>query len=512
MRTNLFSFFFLLAFFLISANADAQGGNFDETWKEFLENNKISNMSELMRPDKAYEPADYAKYLLMNANTDFCQSDVDIAEDLLNEIKTVKPSIIEGIKGFEAKAEDLSKKIKAYYSMDALWVKFLETEEINTIEMENITAAKSTCEKSTLAKYSYMTAHYNLCRGDVNKAKDIFENRTLRLTEKTSLRVDDVKGLAENASQMKRYFQELEKLDAVWNQFVKTGESQGYDEEMSLYPCYPVPNMKILVLQGAANVCNAGEEMLAQIEKLEEETGFAPKGELATQIRKLKTAVNDNNSGVAALNVAWKAFLPDNTVKHMGKYGYEYCDGEDLIRAYIMDGFALVCEMAADRLDQIDEMQRTNPVVLSDETFQKLNELAALNEQYRANGVQIEMLWKDFVAQGDTLYQGYQSEEFYCDNILQIKDWTMQGYAAADCERAKQYLEQIDDFQRRFEFSFYEELECRVQNLRHRIWTCRYDIIKEIAALETDDGTYEDRLEKLMTQYEMGERPEVCVE
>jgi len=72
---------------LVSASGFAQ--SFEETWKEFLDDDKISNISTLTRPNKVTDKADYAKYLLMNTNSRFCQSEVDRAEDLLKELQAM---------------------------------------------------------------------------------------------------------------------------------------------------------------------------------------------------------------------------------------------------------------------------------------------------------------------------------------------------------------------------------------------------------------------------------------
>ena len=74
MRTNYYFFCLIISTFFISTTSFAQTANFNETWKEFLENDQISNMSELIRPDKVYKTSDYAKYLLMNINSDFAKA------------------------------------------------------------------------------------------------------------------------------------------------------------------------------------------------------------------------------------------------------------------------------------------------------------------------------------------------------------------------------------------------------------------------------------------------------
>ncbi len=509
MRTTYFSFCFILNLIFIATGTFAQTINFDETWKEFLENNKISNMSELVKPNKVYEQEDYAKYLLMNTNTDFCQSDVDNAEKLMAEVQAIDPEVHKAIPGFVKKMEDLDAKIKAYQSMDELWTRFLKTKAVTLDELEAITAAKTSCEKKTLAKYSFMMAYAHYCEGNVPRAKEVFENRTLQLTEKTTLRVRDVEGLAKEVADMKSMFQDMAKLDVAWKKFIDTGVSPGFNIELPFFPCNPIPNMKVLLLNGALDVCEAAPEALEEIQQLQVKSGVAPNREVEKKITELETAIQEKNGDLAVLNEAWEAFLPDNKVKHLGKYGYEYCSKEAVIRAYIMDGFAYTCDLAEDMLDKIDSLQRVEPAKLDKITMTKINELSALIEKYAANGVKIEKLWSKFVAQGDKLNEDFLSTEMYCDNIYQVKDWTMKGFAAS-CEEGLQYLEQIEAFQQTFEFKFTKELECRVQRLRLKVWECRYQALQQLARVEAPNA-YEKRLEELMKEYEMGARPQACL-
>lgn len=509
MRTNYCVLCLILSIFFISTTTSAQTVNFDETWKEFLDNNKISNVSELVTPNKVFEKPKYAKYLLMNTNSRFCQSQVSQAESMMAEILQMDPAIHESIPGFVGKMQELESKIKAHHVMDAIWKRFLQTKQVKLQELEAVTAAQTSCEKSTLAKYSYMTAYYHFCRGDVAQSRDIFENRTLRLTEKTSLRVQDVEGLGAEVAAMKAMYQDMAQLDVAWNQYMRTGVSPGFDLELPLFPCNPIPNMKALVLRGVLDLCDKAPAALEKIKQLQAESGVAPTGELAAKVKELEAAIQEKNSGLAALNEAWEAFIPDNRVRHMGKFGYEYCEKEPLIRAYVMTGFAYVCEMGEEMLRRIDSLQRPQITPLSQITMIKINELAALTERYHADGLKIESLWNRFVAQGDVLRENYQSADFYCDNIQQVKDWTMKGLTAS-CEQAHPYLDQIEEFQRTFEFSFTEELECRVQKLRIKVWDCRYEALQKLARVEASADGYDQRLGELMQEYGMGDRPEVC--
>lgn len=509
MRTTyLFCCLIVNTFFIATTTFAQTTINFDETWKEFLVNNKISNMSELVKPNKEYEQPKYAKYLLMNTNTSFCQSDVSDAEKLMAEVQAMDSEVHQSIPGFVEKMNDLDAKIKAYQSMDELWKRFLQTKQVSLEELDAITAAKTSCEKKTLAKYSFMTAYAHFCQGNVPRAKDVFENRTLQLTEKTTLRVKDVEGLAPEVAKMKSMFQNLTKLDVAWKKYMDTGVSPGFDIELPVFPCNPMPNMKALILNAVLDVCNAGSAALEKIKQLQEESGVAPNAEVRKKMQELEAVVGEKQQNLAALNEAWAAFIVDNNTKNLGKYGYEYCSKEPLIRAYIMDGFAYTCDLAEEMLQKIDSLQRTDKTPLEAITKTKINELAALYQQYQVNGTKIEKIWNKFVAQGDKLTEDYLSPEHYCDNIHQIKDWTMKGLSAS-CEDALPYLEQIEAFEETFEFTFTKDVECRVQKLRVKVWDCRYEALQKLARIEAPDA-YEKRLKELMTEYKMSERPVAC--
>lgn len=507
-RTNYLFFCLTISALFVSGSAFAQTGNFDQTWKEFLENDKISNMSELIVPEKAYDKPNYAKYLLMNTNTCLCQSDVKQAESLLAELQEIDAKAYSSIPGFVVKMDNISTKIDAYHSVDAIWKRFLQTKEVDQKELEAIEATKTICEKKTLAKYSYMTAYANFCKGDISTSMDIFENRTLRLTEKTTLRVQDVEGLAEEVAKMKSLYRDMAKLETAWQSYLKAGVSPGFNIELPLFRCNPIPNMKELVLRGAVDVCKSGPLMVDKIKKLEAETGVAPDREVSGKVKELEAAIAQKDADLAALDVAWEAFIPDNKVKHFGQYGYDYCSKEPLIRAYIMDGFAYTCELAGEVLRIIDSLQEVERTPLADITMTKINELVALHKANQSNAVKIEQLWRKFIAQGNTIAVDFQSADYYCDNIHQVKYWTMKGLSGS-CEDGNLYLTQIEDFQRLFEFYFAEELECRVQILRLKVWECRYQGLLKLAEIEAPDAPQE-RLKELMEEYGVGERPADC--
>jgi hypothetical protein len=363
MRLNYYIYCLFINLLFISTAAYSQTINFDETWEEFLINNKISNMSELYKPDKVHDLLDYAKYLLMNTNSDFCQSEVEEAESLMAEIQEIAADARKSIPGFAAKRKELEIKIKAYHSMDAIWKRFLLSKEVKLEELEAVKGVKTSCEKSTLAKYSYMKAYYHFCRGEVSKSKDIFENRTLRLAEKTSLRVENVEGLASEVAKMKKLFQNINELEAAWNTYLESGKSPGVNFDLPVFLCNPIPNYKEFTLKGAADICNSGPTMLKNIENLQIKSGVSLEWKMEEKIIEIKAAIKHNETKLSALDKAWKAFIPDNTLRQV-EYGYEYCNTESLIKAYIMDGFGSVCLFAEENLLKIDSLRESDPIRL----------------------------------------------------------------------------------------------------------------------------------------------------
>lgn len=498
----------LLAALLLVSSASF-GQSFEETWKEFLENNKVSNISALYKPSAVSDKPDYAKYLLMNTNSRFCQSEVDKAEELMAELQAMDKTVYEEIPGFKPKMTGLVSSMGAFYGVDELWVRFLKTKDVTLEELEAVEGTRRLCEKGTAAKFYHMLAYHHLCQNEMAEAEEYFVNRTLKLAEKTSLKVTDIKGLAPEVKKMKALFEALPKLENAWNTYLETGESPGWDIELPLFACNPNPNMKALVLQGAADVCEDGSKALKKIQELQAKSGVQADNAVIVRLQELEELVAEKDENIAALNTAWEDFLPDNKVEGLLTYSYDFCEKEPLIKAYIMDGYSYVCELAESTIKTIDSLQRRNPAILDKATRTKIKELGELAEKYKENGREIEMLWDAFIANGDTMTIEYYTTDQYCDHIQEVKDWTMQGLSG-DCEEGIFYLNKIETFNETFEFAFYEDLECRVQKLRVRIWDCRYNTLKELARLEGDEETYETRLQGMLEEYGMSERPEAC--
>jgi len=306
---------------------------------------------------------------------------------------------------------------------------------------------------------------------------------------------------------MKTLYRNMSKLDDAWEDYLDTGESQGFKPELPLFACYPIPNLKAYVLRGAADLCQVAPEMIEKIDEIQDNTDAVIDRELRKKINELREDVEANEETVAPLNKAWNSFVKNGTVPN-GDYGYEYCNTESLIRAYIMDGYAYPCNFGDEMLSKIDSIQKSDRPRLRKITVQKVNDLIDLVEEYEENGVDIDEVWDKFVANGDRLAGDYISTDIYCDNIHQVKDWTMRGLSA-DCEEAIPYLQKIDEFKETFDFDFYKELECRVQQLRINIWECRHEALADLAKTENPDAPNE-RLAELMEKYNMEARPQDC--
>lgn len=510
-QSNYRYFFLLIGIFFFTIQVVAQTVNFEETWKEFLVNNRISNMSALNKPSSQDDPLNYLKYLLMNTNNNFCQSEIAEAEQMVKAINDIEVRAHQAIPGFIPKLKDLEAKMKAFYEMDVIWKKFLQTQTVDLTELNKVKAAKASCEKQTLAKYSYMTVYAHFCRGEVDKAKNILETRTLRLTEKTSLRVEDVEGLGPEVAKMKSLFQQITELETNWTNYMKTGVSPGYDDELPLFPCNPLPNMKEWVLKGAADVCGSGANMIEKIKSAQKESGVKPDGTLAKKIKELEKALKKRADELAVLNKAWNYFLENNEIpREYRKYVYEYCENEPLIRAYLMDGFANICGVSELELQEIEQLQES-ATSLEKITITKINELQTAFLQYQDDEVAINTYWEDFKAQDDQMSDDYRLADYYCDNIYDVKAWLIQGLSV-DCKEAIPYLEKIDEVQKKLEFEFTVDVRCRIEKLRFRIWDCQYQVLAKLAKVQDNELTFDERMEKLMEEYGMGPKPELCEE
>ncbi len=462
----------LIAILFLSSTIHAQFVNFEETWKEFLTDTKTSNISKLAKPS-ADQAFDYAKWCLMYGYVDFCANDIGSAQKMMKEIKKVGETTYSKIPNFKERHDDLDSKIKAYHETDRLWRKFLKYRSVTLEDLEKNAIAKTVCEKGTLAKHFYMVSYAHYCLGDIAKSKDNFENRVLKLAERTSLKVEDVEGLAEEVATTKQFYIDLPKLGKAWKKYTSTDESPGFDIELPLYECNPIPNMKAYMLRAAVDICKYGAENLTKIQKLQSGTSIEIPTDLEEKITWLEGEVGRYNGDIAKLNKAWKEFVPTDTLLGKIDFMFEYCEKDAQVKALTMYGTINACTEGQLMLDSIGKLEEMYKPKLDATTQKKIKSLEAKLNNYAKDEEALDLLWAEFIVENDTLLHDFETANFYCNKIAQVKSWTIKGMMD-ECKSGQQYLDAINDLKKKHNLEFDEELACRVLRLQIEVWDCRY--------------------------------------
>jgi hypothetical protein len=364
----------MMSLLLYTPSSQAQLVNFDDTWVEFLSNPKTSNISKLTKPNKASSPEFYLKYCLMYSNTYFCSGDIANAGKMMLEIKGMGKEQYEKIPRFVEKYEKLNEDFDAYKAVHGLWTRFSAGEAISIEELEKEENArgKAVCEKRTLAKYFQMTANAYYCNGELDKAKEHFEGRVLKLAESTTFKVEDVTGLPDEVDRSKKIYTTLPKLDKAWASFLEDEKSVGFPEDMPIVECYSIPNMKIFLLRAAVDVCKYGPENYKKIERLLKSNTHDLPEDVDQKIKWLKKEVESSSEELADLNSAWDKFTKKHTTKTWEEgfpevdtvLGEEinlvefYCDKIAQTKSWVIKGSLNACEEGQKHLDLIDELKK----------------------------------------------------------------------------------------------------------------------------------------------------------
>ncbi len=460
----------LCSFFV--PTAQAQFVNFEDTWKAFLKENKTSNISKLAKPAKE-EKEVYVKWCLMYANNFFCGGDIQKGEDLIKEIGQVGEDHYKIIPGFSERYDDLASKIEAARAADGLWLNFLKYKNVTLDDLSKIKKALRVCEKGTLAKYSYMMTYAHYCDGNLEKAKDGFNNYLLKIVDKTSLKIEDVEGLKDEVASMRKLFKGLELLEKSWAEFVKTEESEGFDYEMPTMQCNTIPTMKVFILRAAVDICHTGQDYLERINLLKKDNVHPIPADLKEKITWLETEVGKYNGDLATLDKAWKEFVKTNNLKNGITFGYNYCDQIARIKAFTMTGMLAQCDKSQAMLDSVNLIRKTFNPTPPKTVKTKVDALAAKLQQYQTDIENLDKLWATFIDNKDTMLAPFTVEEFYCDHITKVKSLVLLGHIDY-CEKGQGYLDKIDTLQAQHELKYDEELACRILRLRIKVWDCRY--------------------------------------
>ncbi|MFT5264419.1 MAG: hypothetical protein ACI8YQ_003165 [Polaribacter sp.] len=476
-------YLFTLLFAFTAFTTSAQVANFEETWKEFLSKEKISNISDMTKPPKN-QKMDYAKYCLMYTNTYYCSGNISGAQKQMEEIRVVGEDVYTKIPGFAERHDILDINIEAYHEVNQLWNNFLKNKTVNFEALEDLSYAQKVCEKGTLAKYAYMMAYGNYCKGDLAEAKRFFNKRVMTLVEKTSLNLSDVNGLEAEVGTMKKVLAGLNALGPAWKEYLNTDVSPGFDTELPEIACNPVPSIKAYILKAAVDVCDNGTEMLEKISTLQSNSDVTLSGPLAEKLDWLKSEVKKYNGDVATLNKAWKDFIPDNELDSELDFTKEYCEKNAQIKSYIMDGTINACVIGWEKLEQVVTIWKAEKIDLDDITLAKIKGLKTKLESAKKDEENLASLWSTFVENRDTLTEKYELADFYCNNMLQVKSWAIAGHMDA-CTNGQSFIDKIDILQKEESLKFTDTLNCSVKHLRQKIYDCRYWELVDVARKET---------------------------
>ncbi len=455
---------FFLILLALPHNSWAQLVNMEETWQEFLGNQKTSNVSELVKPEKS-QPANYLKYSLMYANSYFCADDIPEADKMMREITTIDDAVQDRIPGFRDRLALMKKKIQAYKDLAPIWSRFLNDKySVKRSMVEAVPEAKKVCEKGTLAKYFYLTAHTYYCEANLEEARDNFENRVVKLA-KTSFNPDDVQGLSDEIESMKQLWAGIDALNPAWSAYMQTDVSPGFETAIPVFSCYTVPNIKACILRAAADFCGTGDEMLKQIRVLQKGMQHPVPPEVAKKITWLEEMVKANNTDLAQLNKYWTTYSTAGTFPKKGSYDHVFiCDRSAEVKAYLLDGLRAPCvdgQMALDSIDRIKRQYQPNLDGGTTANLKKLNRLVA--DELKSVSA-LNEAWEDFVPD-DKLSKPADFGYEYCESSALAKAYVMDGIMNS-CERGKQRLEELKALQAKESATWKADLQGKIDQLQ----------------------------------------------
>ncbi|MGH1334925.1 MAG: hypothetical protein ACRBFS_02280 [Aureispira sp.] len=455
---------FVLLLLALPQGSWAQLVNMEQTWQEFLRNQKASNVSELVKPERS-QPANYIKYSLMYANTNFCADNIPEADKMMREITTIDDAVQDRIPGFRDRYALMKKKIKAYKELAPIWSRFINDKYSVTRSMvEAVPEAKKVCEKGTLAKYFYLTAHTYYCEANLEQARANFENRVLKLA-KTSFNPDDVQGLSDEIEAMKKLWAGIDALNPAWDAYMKTDISPGFETTIPVFSCYTIPNIKACILRAAADFCGTGDEMLKQIRSLQKGMKHPVPAEVAKKITWLEDMVNSNNTDLAQLNKYWGTYTSAGTFPKKNSYDHTFvCDRPAEVKAYLLDGLRAPCvdgQMALDSIDRIKRQYQPNLDGVTTSNFQKLKTLVENESKAIAA---LDEAWEDFLPD-DKLSKPATFGYEYCENSALAKAYVMDGILNS-CEKGQQRLADLKALKTKNKTAWEADLQGKIDQLQ----------------------------------------------
>ncbi len=411
--------------FFAMPTLQAQVINFENTWQEFLVDEKTSSVSKLPEPEKS-AVSDYLKYCLMYANSNFCADEIKEAERFMAEIKAMGKPQYEKIAGFEDRYEGMIVKIAAYHKLDKTWKTFISNRQVPKLSPDH-DAAKMVCEKGTLSKYYYIEATDYYCKGDLANSRKSFETRVVRLAE-GGYNPTRVTKLKDEIVMMKALWAGIDKLNPAWDKFIATDVSPGFDTELPLIACYPIPNIKEYILRAAVDKCKYGPEMLAKIKALQATYQGAIPDDVLTKIDWLEAEVGSGKGEIDQVNKAWREFLPADKLTNKYEFTFDYpCHRDAQIKAYTMIGMTEICTRGQEMVDNIAKTRAEHKPALDATTIEKVKKLEEAVKKQNAEVAALNKAWAEFLPAEALPATKFVYE--YCDKILQIRAYTITGIA-----------------------------------------------------------------------------------
>jgi hypothetical protein len=453
-------------------------------WVGF-KNNHIMDLDKLTKGDKGKrvcEKATLAKYTYMKIYSHYCDGDVASSkkefEGRFTNLITKTSLEIKDVTGLPEEVTLMKKVFKGIDLLGPAWKEYMDTDVSPGFEYD---MPIIDCYTIPNMKVYMLRAMVDVCKYGseyLEKIQKLQETNTHKIPTDLSDKIDWLE------KEVKRYNGNLANLNKAWKDFLPDDKVDGDIKFKGEY-CEKDAQIKSYIMEGMMDICNKGEEMLEKIAKVQEEHN--PKLDEATKgkLKKMKNLVEKEEENLAKLNERWGEFVKRDTLDKID-FEFVYCDKEAQIRAYIMDGRIHACTKGEARLEDIAKVMKEHSPSLQADTKEKLEALEALVTEYMTDLRNLDKLWKEFIANNDTIEHEFEVVPYYCDKIAQVKSWVLVGEVNT-CEQGKEYLDKINAFTKKHSLKYDKQLQCRITRLHMHVWDCIYWELVRQAWAETHE-------------------------
>ena len=460
-------------------------GKIDGLWITFLSKKNITHedLEQHALAKKVCEKGTLAKYFYMSAYAFYCKGDIaSCKEDFENKVlrlvekANLDPNAVGGL-------ADEMKTMKTVLAVNAklvpAWKQYMDTDKSPGFK-DDLPLIE--CYTIPNMKIYMLRAMTDVCKNGsemLKKIKKLQETNTHTIPADLQAKIDWLD------AEVTKYNGNLANLNKAWAEFVPTDKVSSGIEFMGEY-CEKDAQIKAYTMHGTMNYCSEGQDMLDKIAAVQKEHNPTLDATTKQKIENLKKLVKNQEAEKAKLDKAWDEFVPTDTVASGAKYGHEFCDKADNIKAYIMDGMMEPCVKGEESLTEISKIQAKYKPELDATTQEKLDKLKENVKKYMADLAALNKLWSTFIENKDTIPTEFTVEEYYCDKVAQIKSWVLVGNVNT-CEQGQAYMDRIVAYKKAHNMTLDKELACRVNRLQMKIWDCRYWELVRQAWAETHE-------------------------